>query len=239
MKVTYIYHSSFCIEFDDMILLFDYFKGTLPEFSKDKKVYVFASHKHQDHFSKVIFELFQEYEHVTYLLSNDIKMNEKYMDRHEIPEAARERIQYLAKDQAYEIAEDLKVETLRSTDEGVAFIITTHGKTIYHAGDLNWWTWNGETEEEYVQMTNAFQHEMKKIEKRVFDVAFLPLDPRQEDKFYLGFDYFMRTTETKKAIPMHFWEQPQIMDRLYELNESRDYRDKVVELRLEGQSIIL
>ena len=55
MKITYIHHSSFCVELENSILLFDYFKGELPEFNKDKKLYVFASHFHQDHFDKCIF----------------------------------------------------------------------------------------------------------------------------------------------------------------------------------------
>ncbi len=37
MKITYIHHSSFCVELENSILLFDYFKGELPEFNKDKK----------------------------------------------------------------------------------------------------------------------------------------------------------------------------------------------------------
>ena len=36
MKITYIHHSSFCVELENSILLFDYFKGELPEFNKDK-----------------------------------------------------------------------------------------------------------------------------------------------------------------------------------------------------------
>ena len=34
-----------------------------------------------------------------------------------------------------------KIRTLRSTDEGVAYLVSYRGKRIYHAGDLNWWHW--------------------------------------------------------------------------------------------------
>lgn len=30
MKVTYIDHSGFCVELDQYVLLFDYFRGSLP-----------------------------------------------------------------------------------------------------------------------------------------------------------------------------------------------------------------
>lgn len=38
----------------------------------------------------------------------------------------------------------MTVETLPSTDEGVAWFVTAEGKFIFHAGDLNWWHWEGE-----------------------------------------------------------------------------------------------
>lgn len=37
----------------------------------------------------------------------------------------------------------MKIETLRSTDAGVAFYVETRGATFFHAGDLNDWTWEG------------------------------------------------------------------------------------------------
>ena len=40
MKITYIHHSSFSVELDNAILLFDYFKGNLPSFDKNKKLLV-------------------------------------------------------------------------------------------------------------------------------------------------------------------------------------------------------
>lgn len=62
LKVTYIQHSCFLVELDHTVLLFDYFnardvmaevgyEGVLPPFPRGKKIYVFASHCHRDHFS--------------------------------------------------------------------------------------------------------------------------------------------------------------------------------------------
>ena len=39
----------------------------------------------------------------------------------------------------------LVIRALPSTDEGVAFDIDYQGRRIYHAGDLNWWAWSGES----------------------------------------------------------------------------------------------
>ena len=51
LKITYITHSSFFIETDRTCLLFDYYTGTIPKVPEGKKLYVFASHRHGDHYS--------------------------------------------------------------------------------------------------------------------------------------------------------------------------------------------
>ena len=68
MKITYIHHSAFLVETESAYLLFDYFQGKLPEFSEEKPLYVFASHRHPDHFSKVIFELEEKHPKIHYIL---------------------------------------------------------------------------------------------------------------------------------------------------------------------------
>ena len=57
MKITYINHSCFSVELDNCILLFDYFDGSIPKFDNNKKIYVFSSHSHHDHYNKSIFDL--------------------------------------------------------------------------------------------------------------------------------------------------------------------------------------
>ena len=52
MKITYIHHSSFMAELDHAVLLFDYFEGNIPETDREKPLFVFASHRHGDHFSR-------------------------------------------------------------------------------------------------------------------------------------------------------------------------------------------
>ena len=56
MKITYIHHSSFMAELDHAVLLFDYFEGNIPETDRAKPLFVFASHRHGDHFSRSIFD---------------------------------------------------------------------------------------------------------------------------------------------------------------------------------------
>ena len=53
MEITYLGHSGFLVETSAAYLLFDYIRGNLPEFDKAKRLYVFASHAHSDHWDPV------------------------------------------------------------------------------------------------------------------------------------------------------------------------------------------
>ena len=183
--------------------------------------------------------MMEAYNNVTYLLSNDIKMNEKYMERVEIPKESAKNIQYLKKNQTYNISDSLVVTTLTSTDEGVAFLIEYKGQLIYYAGDLNWWSWKGETQEEYEDMTSRFQREMKKLEGKKIKVAFLPLDPRQEERFCWGFDYYMKMTDTLHAFPMHFWEDPSVIDKLKNMDIAAGYKERIEMVDAEGKTFYI
>lgn len=240
MKVQYIKHSGFLVEFEKVAFVFDYYEGAFDLPDCKKHLYFFVSHKHADHFSFAIFEYAKKYPHITFVLSNDIKMNEAYMNRKGVCQEAREHIVYAHKNQTFSLDLGLQVETLTSTDEGVAYIITYREEekppaSIYHAGDLNWWTWLGETQEEYEDMTKRFQTEMKKLDGRMFDLAFVPLDPRQEERFYWGLDCFARTAAAKRIVPMHCWEDYSVIPKLKELEEAKPYVSNIVDVHHCGE----
>lgn len=235
MKVTYVYHSCFTVEINDKVLVFDYFKGELPDISKDKSIYVFSSHKHHDHFDLSIFNKFKDFEKVTYILSNDIKLNEKYLERNNIAAGVKKNIINIKADSEL-LIDDIKIETLKSTDMGVAFIINTDGKSIYHAGDLNWWHWEGESDTYNKNMERDFKMEIDKIKGKCFDTAFLPADSRQEDYFWWGIDYFMENTSTSEIFPMHFWDDYSVFERLNELSKAKGYSTYINRIEREGQS---
>lgn len=231
MKVVYIHHSGFYVETDQAGLLFDYFEGSLPRIPEDRPLYVFASHRHPDHFSRVIFDLADGTRDVTFILSSDIW-------KRRVPEELKERVVFMGPDEKREIGA-VTLETFRSTDEGVAFWCTLGGKQIYHAGDLNHWYWEGEEEQWNRNMTEAYRNEMEKMAGRTADAAFLPLDPRLEQWFYLGIDDFMKKADARVIFPMHFWKQYDVTEKLRTLPCSEDYRDRVMQIREEGQEFLI
>lgn len=227
MKVTYLYHSGFMVEEENTVLIFDYFKGELPEFDENKQVYVFASHRHYDHFKKKIYDWKEKYPNITYILSDDIP-SKKYMD-HTV---------FIGPNSEREIG-SIKVRTLKSTDEGVAFLVYAQGKTLYHAGDLNWWHWEEEGNVYNEMMKRNYQYEISKIEGEHIDAAFVPVDPRLGDQFYYGLDWFMRHTDTEHVFPMHFWGKCFICGEIKNHPEATQYRDKIEEITGENQVFVL
>ena len=221
MKITYLDHSGFAVDLGDKLLIFDY-RGELPAGTSDRKLYVFSSHAHYDHFQKKIFTWSRDRD-VTYILSKDIRKNAAAKN------APGEGVYYLAPRQELTL-DGLSVRTLRSTDAGVAFLVETEGKTLYHAGDLNWWHWEEESRVYNEMMKRNYRYEIGKIEGQAIDVAFVPLDPRQEEQYYWGMDYFMKHTDTKVVFPMHMWGHYEVWERLMENPEASSYRDKVMRI---------
>lgn len=191
MKVTHIYHSGFLVELERTLLLFDYWKGALPPLDPAKPLFVFVSHRHADHFSPAIWQLAARHPAVQYLLDSGV------------PPAKGAPALRLEPRRTCSCG-GLTVETLRSTDEGCAFLVEAEGLRIYHAGDLNWWHWEGEPEADNAWHDRAFHEELARIRGRRFDLAFLPLDPRQEGNAWWGFAEFLKACPCRHVFPMHY-----------------------------------
>ena len=224
MRITYIHHSSFLVELKQLSLLFDYFQGDvkLPE---GKPAVIFASHRHGDHFSPVIFDFAKERQDVYYVLSDDIWEKRT-------PSGLRERILFAGPGQEFSLPwlSGISVRTFKSTDEGVAFLIRSPEGVIYHAGDLNNWQWEGEPKDWNRNMEVNYRRQLEAMKNEKIDVAFVPLDPRQGKDFYRGMDDFMKMVGAARVFPMHCWDDFTVISRLTPTEESKDYRDRIMEI---------
>ncbi len=227
MKITYIGHSGFSVEYDNVVFIFDYYRGNLPAFDRKKNIYVFVSHAHFDHFTKEIFTWSRIYPDITYILSADV------------PAAGCEGKILSMDENEKRNVEGVCIRTLHSTDEGVAFFVSAGGRTIYHAGDLNWWHWEEESADYNLAMEKDYKREIEKMKGQKVDVAFVPVDPRLADAFYYGIDWFMRQTDTQHVFPMHMQEDYEVYGKLIRLPETEGYRDKIVHIDRPSQTFEL
>ncbi len=213
MKIDFLGHSGFFVETESVLLLFDYYRGDLSflaEKAKEKPLFVFASHAHEDHFNPEIFALADIHPRTKYLLSFDIKGN---------PAVPKERnVQYLDADMTYEIEGLGTVKTLISTDEGIAFLVKTYSETLFHAGDLHWWDWPGEDSEWLCEQESVFKREIQKLAGTPIDVAFAVLDGRLEENYWKGMAFILSELSPRYVLPMHFWHDRGILERFKKLS---------------------
>ena len=214
MKVTYIDHSGFLLETDTASLLFDFVKGALPALPAKKPLYVFVSHIHGDHYDRRIFTAVAGAAKkagvplLSYVLSSDIPARD-------VPGALREQTVFLS---PHEVWSDntLRVETLASNDEGVAFVISGKDAAsfqIYYAGDLNAWNWDGDAED--MELIRIYHEELARIAGRTFDIAFIPLDPRLGEEYTQGITDFFDVCgcDALTVVPMHCWGKYEIIPK--------------------------
>ena len=217
MQVTYFHHSGFMVETKQHCMIFDYYtqngKYDFLDIAKyrHKKIFVFVSHFHQDHYDRKIFEWQAVVPEIQYILSDDVT-----------PPRFVQNVHKVHFDKKYGI-DSISIETFHSTDEGVAFLVNVDNKVIYHAGDLNWWHWKGESEQFNKTIAGMYQKEINKMKNKVIYVAFLPVDPRLEENDILALDYMLKIVKVKQVFPMHFWEKYSIYEDI-----PNQYREIVV-----------
>lgn len=243
-KVIFLHHSSFLVELEHTILLFDYFAGdrvngfqftgTIPSLDKEKDFFVFASHKHRDHFDMNNLKLAKQYPKIQFIFSKDCKMSRNFLKKHGYDESIIEKIMYVMPEKKYQIA-GMDIRTLTSTDEGVAFCVKAEGKHIYHAGDLHWWYWEGAGDLVNGRMERGFKREMRKIKDEHFQFAFIPLDPRQEKDAFKGFGYFMKNIEADHVFPMHMWQDYSLITEYKKRTDNDYFLSRIVDITTENQ----
>lgn len=207
MRVTFLAHSGFFLELETASLLFDWWKGELPPLPADRPLLVFASHRHEDHFNPAIFSLAEGGRDVRFLLGKDIRLTERNRARWNLSDDGAARCLALGGGETVSPVPGVTVETLPSTDEGVAFLVSLEGKTLFHAGDLNWWHWEEEDKAWNRNMEINFKRYCEPLRGRHIDLAMFPIDPRLGEDGFRGARYFLELTDTACLLPMHQWEQ--------------------------------
>ena len=229
IAVTYLGGSGFLVSIGETGLLFDASehgpdkrimpdKDTLAAF---KKLYVFISHHHSDHFSETVYDLCGE--------------DAVYVVGFDVPQPHRGVRMQPGEERGFGPVE---VKAFGSTDEGVSFLVTYAGISLFHAGDLNLWHWRDESSIGEIEAAErAFYDCVAPIPRETIDLAFFPVDPRQGSMYDAGAGYFVMTVKPKIMIPMHFQGRGDVAMRFSVMNETK--MTKVVPLEMPGDHIDL
>ena len=224
MVIDYLGHSGFLVETEKAVLLFDAFRPDLSAIctkGAGKPLFVFVSHSHEDHFDPSVFSLRERERPVRYILSFDVRGNRL------VPPDA-DAI-FVNADETCEVEGLGTVRTLLSTDEGVAFLVKTGKETVYHAGDLHWWDWEGEEPDWLAEQERVFKREVGLLKKERIDAAFIVLDDRLGENCMKGAEWFLSVCRPAYALPMHFWHDRGIVGRFLALPGSDNGYTKILD----------
>ena len=229
IAIEYLGGSGFLVAIGETGLLFDASehggdKRILPEketLAQFKKLYVFVSHRHDDHFSETIYDLCGE--DAVYIVGFDV------------PQPYRGVRMNPGEERGFG---SVNVHACGSTDEGVSFLVEYAGVTLFHAGDLNFWHWRDESSiNEIKAAEKAFYDCVEQIPHKDIDVAFFPVDPRQGSMYDAGAGYFVMTVKPRVMIPMHFQGRGDVAMRFAITGETK--HTKIVALEQPGDTIDL
>lgn len=204
----------------------------------DKPCYFVSSHFHLDHFNPFILSYFdwvqgqkalgREYPPVHFVLASDIRSKRK---KRCLPYTEAGVVNFLGKGERVEFAHDgLWVEAFGSTDSGCSFVVAVDGMQIFHAGDLNEWHWQDESDDKHIVLAKlAYSAELNFIQSRMqgrlgFDVVMFPCDPTMGHNFFSGAIKLMQAIPTGLLVPMHLWEH---MDAFFKEEQETKELSKV------------
>jgi ankyrin repeat protein/L-ascorbate metabolism protein UlaG (beta-lactamase superfamily) len=131
--VHYLNHSGYAIETSKYILVFDYFhyyaapdnlsllNGRInTDELKGKKMFVFSSHEHLDHYDTTIWKWDLPDHKIQYVAGFKPEVKHPYV----FIEPREERS-----------IEGVRIQAIKSTDAGVGFLVEADGIVVYHPGD--------------------------------------------------------------------------------------------------------
>lgn len=238
--IWYLFHSGFAVKYGSRLMIFDYFSDKSenrkpdlaggifdPRAHCDEEVFVFTSHRHSDHYNPVILGWEKQHSNLHYIFSNDISVHGKTGN-----------ILFTEPEKTYTLS-GLSIQTLSSTDEGVAFLVKTDDFTVYHAGDLHWWHWEGEPDPWNPDMERKYKEQIARLQGVPIDVAFVPADPRQEGYSHLGISWFLQEVSCPHVFPMHFGKDYSIMDVLAGHPQLQPWHSRIHPISQRGQSFVL
>ena len=209
MQVIFIHHSCFLVEVDDLVLIFDYFGG-------DRVNGFHFTGKIPDYAPDTKIYMFASHSHKDHYDMDILRLTDKYPNIH------------------YVFSKDIRISPHFLS--GVAFYVASNGVSLFHAGDLNDWEWDGAGDLINGRVRRAFRHEIKKLSEKPINVAFFPMDPKLMEYQFKGFDFFLQNTSAEFVFPMHMWQDYSGINEYKKRLSNKEMADRVIEIERENQT---
>ncbi len=224
--IQYLGHSGWAIKTQNHILIFDYVGQNEESLSKvinpaevnRKKVLVFVSHDHPDHYSSAIFNWSKSINDINYILGWKLEMGSRCLCL-----GPREK----------KSLDGLDIWTIKSTDEGVGFLVKVDGLVIFHGGDHA--CWGGSID--------SFSGEIDylvRVEDKI-DIVFLALaagNGQRSESITRGIFYAVEKLRPKVMFPMHAGGKEYLYKEFAQEAEKKNLKTKVCYCLNRGDELI-
>jgi len=217
--VWYLGHSGWGILTENNFIIIDYWlwqrtadqpslnNGAIdPEEIKGKKVTVFASHEHGDHYDPTIWEWRDKVDDITYILGCQPETEEEYIF---LP--ARKDT----------VINDIRITTIDSNDSGLGFLLEVDGLTILHPGD------HANRERDF-SGTYMAEIEFLKEKQLEIDLSFMPMNGcgfGDLEAVRLGVYRTLEELTPKVFFPMHaIGNEYRYNEFIQQMEEDKDYK---------------
>ncbi|ACS79792.1 MBL fold metallo-hydrolase [Maridesulfovibrio salexigens] len=215
VRIVHIFHNCFVIDAGENCYVFDIpadrFRSkkvlsALQESLAGRKVTVFFSHSHLDHFAPDYREVCASAASLQAVISDDIE--EMYPDL-DFSDAL-----IVEPDEKYDFHE-LEIETLMSNDLGVAFLFSdAGGLRVYNGGDLACWDWETASQNELDFTRSFFRSAVDRVVDYGVQIAFSNVDRRLES--LAGGGELARAVKPQVFVPTHSFGRTQWLQGIHE-----------------------
>ena len=213
--VWYLGHSGWAVKTRNHLLIFDYYENTdrpddprlingriNPTEIYDQNVYVFASHRHADHFDKTILEWEHAVPYIKYIFGWKALDNPDYY--------------YMGPKEKLEL-DGMKIECFHSPEAGEIegnFLVEVDGVVIYHSGD-------------YSRGHDVFKKDMQALRgaARDIDLFFMLAGNVMDNEEAL---YALQTVQPKYMFPMHAGGNEYVYKEFADFVKGKRVKSKII-----------
>ena len=224
--IQYLGHSGWAIKTQNHILIFDCVEhnaGSLSEVINltevnRKKLSVFVSHDHPDHYSPAIFDWRKSIREINYIVGWKLETGSYCLCL-----GPREK----------KSLNGLEIWTIKSTDEGVGFLVKVDDLVVFHGGDHAYWGGS----------IDSFSREidyLAKVEDKI-DIVFLALATgtgQRSESITRGIFYAIEKLRPKVMFPMHAGGREYLYKEFAQEAEKKSLKTKVCYCLNKGDKFI-
>jgi len=215
VRITYIVHSCFVIEDEEVVMVFDYpdFDALScidfplqevdikPYIDPKKRVLLFSSHSHPDHFNPKVKEIVREIRNSRFIFSDGV-----FDFFPDYTKGIENKCHPMKPGDCIDI-EGTKIEAMPSTDIGLSFFIEHKGIHLFFPGDLALWLWDGLDKDTKREISETFNGIIQEIKKKRTDILFVVAEPSLREIGWGGAVDAVKCVMPDLTIPIHLHQQ--------------------------------